>query len=161
MKKSLVLIAAFIAAPLAYARDASAKDGHAHICRNCGKIKTAEWAAKTKARNLAARAAGTALLLVACLLFSGIANAAPDVKFDNALEALQTFRSAFSVGLNNRDYASALIPVKVAVDKLGDDPKYQSIKRTTQMLIDANMIWNLFITNQDATVLARLLVPYA
>jgi hypothetical protein len=70
------------------------------------------------------------------------AQAAPDTKYEAALDAFQELDSAASVGLNFRQFNERVINVKIKVDKLGDDPRYKLMKETTRLLIDTSTVWN-------------------
>lgn len=65
----------------------------------------------------------------------------------DALEAFQTFNSTLDTGLNQSAYKSALIPLKVKVDKLPDNEKTLPLKKTVDVLIDGGNLWNISISN--------------
>lgn len=63
----------------------------------------------------------------------------------DALEAFQTFNSTVGTGVNEEAYKTALIPLKVKVDKLPDNEHTTQMKKTVDMLIDGGNLWNISI----------------
>ena len=97
-------------------------------------------------------------LFVAALLVASSALAAPQKKAavakaspvattpDPAMEALRSFSSTLDVGVNQRQFADALVALKIKVDA---SPRHALYDGVVQLFVDANHLWNVEITNTE------------
>lgn len=103
----------------------------------------------------------TTTLLLTALLFSLSVSAAPlkkkaiptpvptpaqDLKYEAAIDSLQELQSILSVGINQRDFGTRIMDLKIKTDKV-DQKTYPLLVETVDIFVDANMIWNYEIVS--------------
>jgi hypothetical protein len=103
--------------------------------------------------------------LLACQKEKAVTQEAAISPEAEAVDALQTFHSTISTGLNWSAYRDALIPLKVKIDRLPESDATAPLKRVLREFVDAGHLWNMSIAQTEYMmggrwVLTASVTPY-